>query len=89
MRTTLTLDPDVARMLQDEVHRRRRPLKEVVNDALRQALTRSRGPLKRYRVHTHAARLRPGFDTARLNALADEMEDSALLGRGSRRSSPM
>ena len=38
MRTTLTLDPDVARRIEDEVHRLRKPFKQVVNDALRRAL---------------------------------------------------
>ena len=86
MRTTLTLDPDVARMLQDEAHRLRRPLKQVVNNALRRGLTTSRGPTKRHRVRPHAARLQPGLDGGRLNALADELEDAAILARaGARR----
>jgi len=39
MRATLTLDDDVARLIDDAVHRERRPMKQVVNDALRRALT--------------------------------------------------
>lgn len=83
MRTTLTLDPDVARMIQEEVHRVRKPLKRVVNEALRRGLTGTgrRRPLKAYRVVPHAARLMPGVDRARLNALADELEDAAIAGR--------
>jgi len=42
MRTTLTLDPDVARMLTDEAHRLRKPFKQVVNDALRRGLDNPR-----------------------------------------------
>lgn len=38
MRTTLTLDDDVLRLIQDAVHRERRSMKDVVNDALRCAL---------------------------------------------------
>ena len=38
MRTTLTLDPDVARLVDEAVHRERRPMKHVVNEALRRAL---------------------------------------------------
>jgi hypothetical protein len=90
MRTTLTLDPDVARMIEDEVHRLRKPLKQVVNDALRRALAPGgrRAPARRYRVRPHAARLRPGLDRGKLNALADELEDRALLAavRGRRTS---
>jgi hypothetical protein len=83
MRTTLTLDPDVARMLDQEVHRVRKPLKHVVNQALRRGLTSSRGGsrLKTYRVQPHAARLLPGLDAGRLNALADELEDAALIAK--------
>ncbi len=87
MRTTLTLEPDVARLLEAEVHRLRQPLKQVVNQALRRGLTASAGrtsEAKRYRVRPHSARLRPGLDPARLNALADELEDAALVGRATR-----
>jgi hypothetical protein len=44
VRTTLTLDPDVAARL-DRVRRRRGvPLKRVVNDALREGLSRLEDP---------------------------------------------
>jgi hypothetical protein len=78
MRTTLTLDPDVARLIDDAVHRERRPMKHVVNDALRRALA---PPVKRERVQVRAHRstIRPGVDVARPNQLADELEDEALL----------
>lgn len=90
MRTTLTLDPDVAQMIEQEVHRIRKPLKQVVNDALRRGLTspgERRAP-KAYRVLPHAARLLPGLDRIRLNALADEREDEAILEGRSRRKNP-
>ena len=35
MRTTLTLDDDVAARLRQEVAKRKRPLKQVVNDVMR------------------------------------------------------
>ncbi len=38
MRTTLTLDPDVAAKLRSRARRTGRPFKEVVNDALRSGL---------------------------------------------------
>jgi hypothetical protein len=87
MRTTLTLDPDVARMLADEAHRLRRPFKQVVNDALRRGLGPGRaGPARRrYRVQPHAAALRTGLDPGRLNALVDELEDRSRLRRLGRR----
>lgn len=86
MRTTLTLDPDVVRLLEDEVHRVRKPLKQVVNDALRRGLTSGpRAPRTRYRVRPHVARLLPGLERGRLNALADELEDAAVTRRTARR----
>jgi hypothetical protein len=81
MRTTLTLDPDVARMLEEEAHRQRRPWKQVVNDAIRRGLVaQARMPsLKRYRVTPHKTTLRAGIDPAAFNKLADELEDEAVL----------
>jgi hypothetical protein len=83
VRTTLTLDPDVARMIEDEVHRQRKPFKQVVNDALRRGLAPGGrpAPIRRYRVRPHTAQLLPGLDRGKLNALADELEDRALLAR--------
>ena len=39
MRTTLTLDPDVAVLVEEARDKTKRPLKEIVNDALRRGLT--------------------------------------------------
>jgi len=87
MRTTLTLDPDVDRMLADEVHRTRRPFKQVVNDAIRRGLgPRGAGEAQpRYRATVHKARLRAGVDPNALNRLADELEDEAVLQKRPRR----
>jgi hypothetical protein len=87
MRTTLTLDPDVARMLADEAHRSRRPFKQVVNDAIRRGLRPAprSGRRRRFRVRPHAATLVPGIDAGRLNSLADLLDDEALVPRMRRR----
>ena len=83
MRTTLTLDPDVARMLEEEAHRQRKPFKQVVNEAIRRGLaTRARARAAgRYRVRPHKTTLRPGIDAASFNKLVDELEDEALIDR--------
>jgi hypothetical protein len=83
MRTTLTLDPDVARLLDEEVHRQRRSLEQVVNDALRRGLAPQPGPSGRRRigVKAHATTLRPGIDLASLNRLVDELEDDAVTAK--------
>jgi len=90
MRTTLTLDPDVARLLEEEVHRLRRPFKQVVNDAIRRGISPrpTGGPLPGYRTLVHKAKLRPGLDPGSLNRLADEVEEEVLvakIGKGRRR----
>jgi hypothetical protein len=81
MRTTLTLDPDVARLLEEEAHRQRKPFKQVVNEAIRRGL--APGPTAsrpaRFRVRPHKTTLRPGIDGGSLNRLADELEDEALV----------
>jgi hypothetical protein len=83
VRTTLTLDPDVARLVDEAAHRRRTSMKQVINDALRQAL--SQPPSRRhYHLPVHEATLQPGYDLAGFNRLADELEDEAILATGRR-----
>jgi hypothetical protein len=81
MRTTLTLDPDVARLVDDAIHRERRSMKQVINDALRRALAAPNRRSEPYRVRVHESPLRPGVDRAGFNRLADELEDEAILHR--------
>lgn len=78
MRTTLTLDSDVLALVQETVRRERRTMKEVVNDALRQSLSADARP-QPYAVTPHRSELQPGIDPGRLNQLADELEDEALV----------
>lgn len=79
VRTTLTLDHDVAQLVDDAVHSERRSRKEVVNDALRRALTRPVERREPYRLTPHESAVRPGFDLAGFNRLADEMEDERVI----------
>jgi hypothetical protein len=79
MRTTLTLDADVARLVEDVVHRERRSMKQVINDTLRRALTSNQARREPFRQPVHDAKLQPGLDLAGFNRLADELEDEAIL----------
>lgn len=83
MRTTLTLDPDVAQLLAREVARRRTSFKQVVNDAIRRGLAPSANAraARRYRVRPHKTTLRPGIDLAGFNRLADDVEDDAVTAK--------
>ena len=87
MRTTLTLDPDVAQSLKARMASRNATLKQVVNEALRKGLSvEPQRPRKPFRVVSHSLGFRPGIDTDKLGQLADELEtqDSKVV-RGNKR----
>jgi hypothetical protein len=82
MRTTLTLDEDVARQLRELVRRRGTSFKQVVNETLRDGLQRGRKPATRqppFRVTPKACGFRSGVDLLRLNQLNDELESEEVL----------
>ncbi len=87
-RTTLTLDPDVVTRLEDEMHRQRKPFKQVVNEAIRRGLSGSerRAKLPPFRIKAHKTRLLPGIDPLHMNRLIDELEVDAFLAQHRRRS---
>jgi hypothetical protein len=77
MRTTLTLEDDLARQLREESRRSGRSFKDVVNDAIRRGLSTGAEPSPRKRKFTVQARscgFQPGVDLQKLNQLLDEME---------------
>jgi len=80
MRTTLTLDDDVALLLQEAAHRTRTTVKQVVNSTLRAALAPPAAQRTPYRETVHHAELAPGLDLTGFNKLADELEDEAITG---------
>ena len=86
MRTTLTLDDDLASKLKELAHRRRLTFKDVLNSTLRRGLgAQEIGAKKRprFRVEPFSSPFRAGVDSLRLNALADELE-TRQVGRGAR-----
>ena len=88
MRTTVTIDPDVAALLREEMERSRLPLKQVLNQAIRRGLRPASGP-GRPAVRTRPCDLefKPGIDLERLNQLAGELEAEEFRS-GSRPSPP-
>ncbi|MBM3788791.1 MAG: hypothetical protein FJW35_00405 [Acidobacteria bacterium] len=76
MRTTLTLEPDVAQRVRQQMRRTGKGLKAVVNEALRLGLGIREKPMRppRFKVQAHAFGFRPGIDLDRLNQLVDELE---------------
>lgn len=77
MRTTLTLDDDVARRLKAEVHTRRRPFREIVNETLRIGLANRRAarPKQPFRVVSRdLGELRPGLSLDNVADLLEQVE---------------
>jgi hypothetical protein len=83
MRTTLTLEPEVARRVEAEMRRTRKTLKAVINDALKVGLGLSEKaePLPPFKVVPHDFGFHPGIDPDRMNQLADELETDAILDK--------
>ncbi len=76
MRTTLTLDDDVADYLKAQSRLHGRPFKQVVNDVLRRGMAPRRQGLEppTFRVVPNRSGLVPGVDPLRLNQLNDQLE---------------
>lgn len=79
VRTTLILDADVVQMIEDALHREHSSMKHVVNEALRKSLAPQAPRQEPYRLAAHESSVRPGFDPAGFNRLADELEDAAIM----------
>lgn len=80
VRTTLTIDPEIAERLKQEVALGKRPFKAIVNDALRKGLGLEPIPQKQpYRLRPHSSAFLPGIDPGKLNQLADELEAGEFL----------
>lgn len=88
MRTTLTLDDDVAAKLRELAHRRKMSFKEVVNSVLRRGLVaqESRGESRPFQVEAFRSAFRPGVDPLKLNQLSDELEARGFAETGRLRS---
>jgi len=82
VRTTLTLDRDVAEGLAKEMRRSGRGLKATINEALRRGLRLAGRPPRapRFTVEAQALGIRPGIDLDRVNQLVDEL-DAQETGR--------
>lgn len=74
MRTTLTLDADLHRFLQEAAHRSGRPFKQVVNDAVRAGLALPAARAEPF-VQPVFSLGRPHIDLTKALALADDLED--------------
>ena len=75
MRTTLTLDDDVADFLKRQARLLNKPFKEVVNEMLRRGMSPTIGERSRpeYRVLPNRSGLAPEIDPLQLNQFNDEL----------------
>jgi hypothetical protein len=79
MRTTVTLDPDVAAFLQRSMRERHLTFKDALNDAVRAGMSGRRGAT-RQPFPTHAMG-EPKVDVTHALRLAGELEDQELSAR--------
>lgn len=76
MRTTLTIDDDLAGLLRRRARELGVSFKDVVNRTIRSGLDRDARPQQPSAPKTipHSFGIRPGIDPDKLNQLADELE---------------
>ena len=85
MRTTLTLEPDVARKLRKKMAEKKLTFRQAVNEALRAGLeTTAAEKRHKFVVEPHACGFKAGVDLDKLNQLVDEMEAEAVARKLSR-----
>jgi plasmid stability protein len=88
MRTTLTLDDDLAKQLREKARRSGESFKDVVNEALRRGLRggeKPSPPLPRFVVQAKARGFRPGVDILHLNRFFGELETEEFLRKEAER----
>lgn len=80
MRTTVTIEPDLAESLRRRARQNDTSFKSVLNDALRRGLeedgSSSGAPFVQ---RSSEMGLRAGIDLTKANRLADELEDAELV----------
>lgn len=79
MRTTVTLDPDVAAKLQRMARERGISFKEAINTMLRAGLGMMTGSPRPYRLPARRLGLKPGINLDKALRLAAELEDDEVL----------
>lgn len=80
MRTTLTLDDDVAAKLKAEARRAGRPFRDIVNETLRRGLAsrQAAGSRKPFKVRARDLGLKPGVSLDNVAELLEQVEGPAF-----------
>ena len=78
MRTTLTIDDDLATLLHDQARRSGRTFRDVVNEAIRDGLLRSETESPCI-PPVHDLGIRPGVDLTKALQLVGQLEDEEVV----------
>ncbi len=84
MRTTLTIDDDLAGLLKQRAREQGIPFKEAVNRTIRAGLGEAQKPQRGRKVPKtipHSFGFRPGIDLDTLGQLADELEAEGFAAK--------
>ena len=81
MRTTVTLDPDVAAKVRAVARQRGISFKQALNQAVRAGLGGPRQPGRAFAQYTQPMTLRPGLDLDKALRLAAALEDEEIARR--------
>jgi hypothetical protein len=85
MRTTVTLDPDVAAKLKAVARRRGISFKQALNSAVRVGLSGERRAVRAFKQYTQPMGLRIGVNLDKALHLAAALEDEEIIRRLERR----
>lgn len=79
MRTTLTLDDDLARRLREQTRKNGKSFKDAVNEALRIGLNTGKAlkPESRFRVRARPLGLRPGLSLDNISELLEQTDGAS------------
>lgn len=86
MRTTLTLEDDLAAHLKARAEELGVPFKQIVNQVIREGLAEPKPAGAVPRTEPHAFGFKPGLDLDKMNQIVDQLEaESALAQRSESR----
>jgi hypothetical protein len=86
MRTTVTLDPDVAMNIKKRMAEKQLTFKQTVNQTLRDGLKASAKEKKKapFKVIPHSFGFKPGIDQNKLSQLLDQMDAEEFVRKMNR-----
>jgi predicted DNA-binding ribbon-helix-helix protein len=79
VRTTVTLEDDLAARLRERARERDLSFKAVLNEAIRSGLTDAGAPSEPYRMKVSPMQAKPEIDLTKALRLAGELEDEEIV----------